>query len=99
MRQHIAPNCLQADLRIVNLECALTVHRTPWSRSWKMFHFRADPKAVRVLLAAHIDACTLANNHILPATPVCHCTEEQGLHDTLRVLKKTGIRHAGIYGR
>jgi poly-gamma-glutamate capsule biosynthesis protein CapA/YwtB (metallophosphatase superfamily) len=84
----VLPHLLQADLRIINLECALTVGRTPWARSWKMFHFRADPKAVRVLLAAQIDACTLANNHILDY-------EERGLRDTLRILNKTGIRHAG----
>ena len=84
----VLPHLLQADLRIVNLECALTAHRTPWSRSWKMFHFRADPKAVRVLLAAHIDACSLANNHILDY-------EEQGLHDTLQVLNQSGICLAG----
>ena len=84
----VLPHLLQADLRIVNLECALTLHRKPWTRSWKMFHFRADPGAVRVLLAAHVDACSLANNHILDF-------EERGLRDTLRVLRKTGIRHAG----
>ncbi|HUX90449.1 MAG TPA: CapA family protein [Gallionellaceae bacterium] len=84
----VLPHLRQADLRIVNLECALSVHLKPWARSWKMFHFRADPKAVRVLLAAHIDACTLANNHILDF-------EERGLRDTLRVLSKSGIRHAG----
>jgi poly-gamma-glutamate capsule biosynthesis protein CapA/YwtB (metallophosphatase superfamily) len=84
----VLPHLLEADLRIVNLECALTGHPNPWARSWKMFHFRADPNAVRVLLAAHIDACALANNHILDY-------EERGLHDTLRTLNKAGIRHAG----
>jgi len=82
--QHLA----QADLRIVNLECALTTHATKWTRSEKMFHFRADPEAVRVLEAANIDACTLANNHILDY-------EERGLRDTLRALDAAGIRHAG----
>jgi poly-gamma-glutamate synthesis protein (capsule biosynthesis protein) len=84
----VLPHLLQADLRIVNLECALTDHRSQWTRGWKMFHFRADPQTMRVLLAAHIDACTLANNHILDY-------EERGLHDTLRTLNKAGIRHAG----
>lgn len=84
----VLPHLLQADLRIVNLECALTAHRSPWTRNCKMFHFRADPAAVRVLQAAHIDACTLANNHILDY-------EEHGLRDTLRILNKTGIQHAG----
>lgn len=84
----LLPHLAQADLRIVNLECALTNHLQPWTRTEKMFHFRADPEAVRVLQAARIDACALANNHILDF-------EEQGLRDTLRTLDSTGIRHAG----
>ncbi|MBU2642470.1 MAG: CapA family protein [Gammaproteobacteria bacterium] len=78
----------QADLRIANLECALTRHAQPWTRSWKMFHFRAGPTAVRFLQAARIDACSLANNHILDF-------DVRGLHDTLRTLDTAGIRHAG----
>jgi len=84
----VLPHLAQADLRIINLECALTTHLQPWTRSEKMFHFRADPEAVRVLQGARIDACALANNHILDY-------EEQGLRDTLSVLNKAGIRHAG----
>lgn len=85
------PHLAQADLRIVNLECALTSHLGQWTRSPKMFHFRADPGAVRVLQAARIDACSLANNHILDY-------EEEGLRDTLRVLRQAGIRYAGAGG-
>ena len=45
-----------ADLRIINLECAITTHENPWSRTHKIFHFRADPsRALRVLRAARID--------------------------------------------
>jgi poly-gamma-glutamate capsule biosynthesis protein CapA/YwtB (metallophosphatase superfamily) len=84
----VLPHLAQADLRIVNLECALTSHQHPWTGSWKMFHFRADPDEVRVLQVAHIDACTLANNHILDF-------EVQGLYDTLSALDSAGIRHAG----
>jgi poly-gamma-glutamate capsule biosynthesis protein CapA/YwtB (metallophosphatase superfamily) len=84
----VLPHLAQAHLRIVNLECALTSHQHPWTGSWKMFHFRADPEAVRVLQAAQIDACMLANNHILDF-------EVQGLYDTLHVLDAAGIRHAG----
>ena len=84
----LLPHLAQADLRIVNLECALTTHLQPWSRTEKMFHFRADPETVRVLQAAHIEACSLANNHTLDY-------EEQGLLDTLRVLDASGIRRAG----
>lgn len=85
---NVLPHLMQADLRIANLECALTAHRRPWTRSWKMFHFRADPDAVRILQAARIDVCSLANNHSLDF-------EEQGLRDTLRTLTAAGIRHAG----
>ena len=82
------PLLLSADLRIINLECAVTEHRRPWSRTSKVFHFRADPVAVDVLRAARIDACSLANNHTLDF-------EEQGLLDTLRHLEDAAIRYAG----
>jgi len=84
----VMPHLLQADLRIANLECALTRHAQPWTRSWKRYHFRADPKAVRFLQAARIDACSIANNHVLDF-------EAHGLHDTLNTLDAAGIRHAG----
>ncbi len=78
----------EADLRVVNLECAITSHRRPWTRTPKVFHFRADPPAVAVLAAARIDAVSLANNHTLDF-------EEEGLLDTLAHLDAAGIRHAG----
>jgi poly-gamma-glutamate synthesis protein (capsule biosynthesis protein) len=82
------PLLLSADLRIINLECAVSEHRRPWARTPKVFHFRADPVAVEVLRAAHIDACSLANNHTLDF-------EEQGLLDTLAYLDAAGIRYTG----
>src|SRR5215212_2888083 len=82
------PLLLSADLRVVNLECAITGHKRPWSRTRKVFHFRADPPAVEVLLAARVDAFSLANNHTLDF-------EEKGLLDTLKHLEEAGIRHAG----
>ena len=93
MRAHdmwgdVLPLLWEADLRIANLECALTRHVQPWVRTWKMYHFRADPAAVRFLQAARIDACSLANNHVLDF-------EARGLVDTLRTLEAAGIRHAG----
>jgi poly-gamma-glutamate capsule biosynthesis protein CapA/YwtB (metallophosphatase superfamily) len=84
----VLPLLQQAGLRIANLECALTRHTQPWARSGKMFHFRADPGAVRFLQAARIDACALANNHVLDF-------EARGLVDTLDALDAAGIRHAG----
>ena len=85
----VLPLLGSADLRIINLECAITAHKRPWSRTPKVFHFRADPLAAsRVLEAARIDACSLANNHTLDF-------EERGLLDTLTHLDTAGIRHAG----
>jgi poly-gamma-glutamate capsule biosynthesis protein CapA/YwtB (metallophosphatase superfamily) len=84
----VLPLLSSADLRIVNLECALTARKQPWSRTPKVFHFRADPQAVEVLKAARIDACSLANNHTLDF-------EEQGLLDTLACLEAAGIQYAG----
>jgi len=84
----LLPLLLSADLRVINLECAITEHDRPWSRTPKVFHFRADPSAVEVLRAARVDACALANNHTLDF-------EEKGLLDTLAHLETAGIRHAG----
>jgi poly-gamma-glutamate capsule biosynthesis protein CapA/YwtB (metallophosphatase superfamily) len=77
-----------ADLRIINLECAITDNEQPWTRTAKVFHFRTPPSAIETLRTARIDACSLANNHILDF-------EEQGLLDTLEHLDAAGIRHAG----
>ena len=77
-----------ADLRIINLECAITDNEQPWTRTAKVFHFRTPPSAIETLRTARIDACSLANNHILDF-------EEQGLLDTMNHLDAAGIRHAG----
>jgi poly-gamma-glutamate synthesis protein (capsule biosynthesis protein) len=84
----VLPLLQAADVRLANLECALTTHRQPWRRTPKVFHFRADPAAVGVLQAAGIDVCSLANNHILDF-------EVEGLRETLDVLDRAGIRHTG----
>jgi poly-gamma-glutamate capsule biosynthesis protein CapA/YwtB (metallophosphatase superfamily) len=84
----VLPLLEAADLRIVNLECAITDHRRRWERTPKVFHFRADPAAVEVLRAARIDAVSLANNHTLDYG-------ERGLLDTLECLERAGIRYAG----
>jgi len=77
-----------ADLVIANLECAITSHPFRWTRTPKVFHFRAPPGAVRVLQAARVRLVSLANNHILDF-------QEQGLLDTLDYLDRAGIAHAG----
>lgn len=84
----LVPVLAAADLVVANLECAITQHRVPWTRTAKAFHFRAPPGAVEVLRAGRIGAVALANNHILDF-------EEGGLRDTLRHLDTAGIAHAG----
>jgi len=85
---NVLPLLGSADLRIINLECALTDHTQQWTRTSKVFHFRADPCAVEVLKAARVDCCSLANNHTLDF-------EERGLLDTLKHLEEAGIEYAG----
>lgn len=73
---------------VANLECALTNHAWTWSRTPKVFHFRAAPAATAILNAAGIRWVSLANNHSLDF-------EEQGLLDTLLHLDRAGIAHGG----
>ena len=77
-----------ADAVLANLECALTDQLVPWTRTPKVFRFRAEPAAVAVLKAANVRFVSLANNHILDY-------EEKGLLDTVRHLDAAGILHAG----
>ena len=73
------------DLRIVNLETAITV-----SDVWvpKGINYRMHPANVACLLAAAIDCCALANNHVLDWT-------DAGLIETLETLERAGVRTAG----
>src|SRR5918997_952792 len=84
----VMPLLKTADLRIINLESAITDNEQPWTRTPKVFHFRAKPSAIETLRTARVDVCSLANNHTLDF-------EEQGLLDTLKHLEAAGIRHAG----
>ncbi|MFQ5957086.1 MAG: CapA family protein, partial [Candidatus Brocadiales bacterium] len=82
------PAIRQADLRLINLECAITAHERHWSETPKVFFFRTRPKNIGVLKTAGIDFVCLANNHILDF-------REEGLVETLEVLDRAGIAHAG----
>ncbi|HZV21432.1 MAG TPA: CapA family protein [Hyphomicrobiales bacterium] len=73
------------DLRIVNLETAVTTSGSPEPKG---INYRMHPGNIGVLKAAHIDCCALANNHVLD-------WGEPGLLDTLDILKGTGILTAG----
>jgi poly-gamma-glutamate synthesis protein (capsule biosynthesis protein) len=84
----VLPVLQRADAVVANLECAITRHEEPWSRTPKVFHFRARPEAVDVLRAANIRCVSLANNHTLDF-------EEAGLRETLDHLEAAGIPHSG----
>ena len=74
------------DARIINLETAITSAETNWPG--KGIHYRMHPRNIGCLAAAKIDACALANNHVLD-------WGYTGLSETLRTLDEAGIAHAG----
>jgi poly-gamma-glutamate capsule biosynthesis protein CapA/YwtB (metallophosphatase superfamily) len=74
------------DLRIINLETAITSAPTPWPD--KGIHYRMHPLNIGCLSAARISACALANNHVLD-------WGYSGLSETLRSLDAAGIAHSG----
>lgn len=78
-----------ADAVIGNLECPITTHPYRWRRTWKAFHFKANPASVRMLNAANIRMLNCANNHSLDY-------QEQGMFDTMTHLAAAGIVHAGV---
>ncbi len=85
---NVLPLLLEADLRFVNLECVISQSGQKWQPDQKAFHFRANPRAIKVLQAARIDAVTLANNHILDYGP-------EALLECLIFLNRAGIPHSG----
>lgn len=72
-------------VRIVNLETAITTSPHAWS---KEINYRMHPANLPCLSAAAIDICTLANNHVLD-------WGYEGLAETLRLLKDSGMHSAG----
>lgn len=74
------------DFRIVNLETAITSAETAWPN--KAIHYRMHPQNVGCLSAGGINACALANNHMLDWS-------YDGLSETLRTLDAAGIPHSG----
>jgi poly-gamma-glutamate synthesis protein (capsule biosynthesis protein) len=74
------------DLRLANLETAITRGGRPWPD--KVVHYRMHPDNIGCLLAARLDCVALANNHVLD-------WGQAGLHETLQTLQQAGVRHAG----
>jgi poly-gamma-glutamate synthesis protein (capsule biosynthesis protein) len=73
------------DLRLINLETAVTARGR---LEPKGINYRMHPANLPALAAAGIDACVLANNHVLD-------WGRQGLEDTLNTLAAAGIGLAG----
>ena len=63
----VLPILRQGDLRIVNLECALSGDASPVWKSGSVFKGR--PEHVRGLTAVPFDVATLANNHVFDYGP------------------------------
>jgi poly-gamma-glutamate capsule biosynthesis protein CapA/YwtB (metallophosphatase superfamily) len=83
------PTLQEADVFMINLECALTGHARPWGGGTaKMFYFRADPPVLQTLQLAGVDYASLANNH-------AGDFGDEGLLETVRLLDSAGIKHAG----
>jgi Putative enzyme of poly-gamma-glutamate biosynthesis (capsule formation) len=79
-------NRAKVDFRIVNLETAITSAETPWPG--KGIHYRMHPQNIGCLSVARIDACALANNHVMD-------WGYDGLSETLQTLDAAGIAHSG----
>jgi poly-gamma-glutamate capsule biosynthesis protein CapA/YwtB (metallophosphatase superfamily) len=85
----VIPLLREAELFLVNLECALTRSTQRWhDGKFKTFSFRAEPEAVETLRLARVDFACLANNHVADFGM-------DGLLETVRVLDEAGIAHAG----
>jgi len=82
----VLPVLREADLRIVNCECALTSARKPAWKSGAVF--KGLPAHVEGLTAVPFEIATLANNHVFDYGL-------SGFKETLDVLRRKGIRTVG----
>ncbi|MFU8817298.1 MAG: CapA family protein [Pseudomonadales bacterium] len=74
------------ELRIANLETAVTTSDCPWPA--KSIHYRMHPANLDCLTVAGLDCCVLGNNHVLD-------WGRAGLLETLDTLHAGGIVTAG----
>jgi poly-gamma-glutamate synthesis protein (capsule biosynthesis protein) len=82
----LLPEIRRADLRIANVECALTDRGAPILKGGP--NIKGDPDTVRALTLVPFDVACLANNHTCDYGP-------EGLKQTLAVLDEADIRHVG----
>jgi poly-gamma-glutamate capsule biosynthesis protein CapA/YwtB (metallophosphatase superfamily) len=78
----------EADLFVLNLECAVSDRGERWPDPCKPFFFRAPPIATEALRHLGVGCVTLANNHALDYGPVA-------LADTFHHLSDAGIAWVG----
>ncbi|PVZ05329.1 CapA family protein [Actinomycetospora cinnamomea] len=81
MMEELAP-----DVRLINLETSITSDGD--FAPGKTVHYRMSPDNIGCLTVARLDACGLANNHVLDFGP-------RGLDDTLDALARAGLHAAG----
>ena len=74
------------DVRIINLETAVTRSNDPWPG--KGIHYRMHPQNVPCLTVAGIDCCVIANNHVLDWSYA-------GLAETLTTLHQANLKTTG----
>ncbi len=74
------------NLKLINLETSITTHDEPWPG--KGINYRMHPENIRVVTAAGIDHCSLANNHTLD-------WGRKGLEETIHTLQAAGITFSG----
>ena len=74
------------DVRIINLETSVTKSKDYWKG--KGINYRMHPKNIPILIAAKIDICSLANNHVLD-------WGYSGLRETIDSLNKANIKIVG----
>ncbi|AOE82993.1 CapA family protein [Pseudomonas sp. TCU-HL1] len=75
----------QPQVRLINLETAVTRRGTPEDKG---INYRMTPENFPAILAAGVNCCALANNHVLDWGRV-------GLTDTLAALARNGVCGAG----
>lgn len=88
--QGLAEELSPYDFVVANLESPMTEIRQ--SRVPKSLHIRTSPASAKLLDVLHVNAVTLANNHI-------HDFGGQGMHDTIDTLERHGIDWYGLNGR
>jgi poly-gamma-glutamate synthesis protein (capsule biosynthesis protein) len=77
---------LAPDVRIINLETAVTTSDAAWPS--KGIHYRVHPANIACLTAAQIDCCVLSNNHVLD-------WGYAGLAETVATLRGVHVHTAG----